>query len=226
MIKAIALDDEPLALRIIEIFCHQTDGIILEKTFTAQNDALKYLRNYPVDLLFLDIQMPKRNGLDFFKNLEYKPAVIFTTAFSEFAVEGFNVSATDYLLKPFTIERFTQAVNKVKSELAFRKSAVIQDFMLIRADFKLHKINFSDIVYIEGLDDYIQIHLTDKPKIVAKCAMKSVLEKLPETEFVRIHRSFIVPINRIKSVTGKSVLIDEISLPIGETYKDFLEKWK
>jgi len=176
MIKAIAIDDEPLALKIIAHFCDEIDFIQLEKTFTKPSEAIKHLKKFPVDLLFLDIQMPSKNGLDFYKMLEQETMVIFTTAYSEYAVEGFNVNAVDYLLKPFSFERFQIAVQKAQNENNFRQSVSVQTQLLIRADYKLNKIDFEDILLIEGLDDYVQIHLKDKTKIVARLSMKSILE--------------------------------------------------
>ncbi|RQO30199.1 DNA-binding response regulator [Taibaiella sp. KBW10] len=225
MIKAIALDDEPLALKIITHFCDAIDFVSLEKTFTKQAEAIKYLNKYPIDLIFLDIQMPAQNGIDFYKMLETDPIVVFTTAFSEYAVEGFNVNATDYLLKPFSQERFEQAMEKVRNEFNYRKNQSVQSHLMIRADYKLYRIEYSDILYIEGLDDYIQIHLIDKPKIVARFSMKNIMEQLPDALFVRVHRSFIVPVKRVASVQHKSLQIGTATIPIGETYKEDIQKY-
>jgi DNA-binding LytR/AlgR family response regulator len=224
MIRAIAIDDEPLALQIINHFCDQIDFVTLEKTFTKQNEAIKHLNKYPVDLIFLDIQMPNKNGIDFYKLLESDVMVIFTTAHSEFAVEGFNVNATDYLLKPFSFERFEIAVQKARNEYQFKNNNSIQTHLMIRADYKLNRIEFEDILLIEGLDDYIQIHLKNKTKIVARISMKNILEKLPEIKFIRVHRSYIIPINKVKTIQNKVIQIDEFSVPIGETYKDEITK--
>lgn len=224
MIHAIAIDDEPLALQIIAHFCEQIDFVTLDKTFTVQSEALKHLKKFPVDLIFLDIQMPNKNGIDFYKLLENDVMVIFTTAFSEYAVEGFNVNATDYLLKPFSLERFEIAVQKARNELQFRNNTSVQTHLMIRADYKLNRIEFEDILLIEGLDDYIQIHLKNKTKIVARLSMKNMLEKLPETKFLRVHRSFIIPINKVKTVQNKVIQVDEFSVPIGETYKEEILK--
>lgn len=224
MIRAIAIDDEPLALQIISHFCDQIDFVSLEKTFTKQNEALKYLNKFPVDLLFLDIQMPNKNGIDFYKLLESDVMVIFTTAHSEFAIEGFNVNATDYLLKPFSFERFEVAVQKARNEFQFRNNASIQTHLMIRADYKLHRIEFEDILLLEGLDDYIQIHLKNKTKIVARISMKNILEKLPETKFIRVHRSYTIPINKVKTIQNKIIQIDDFSVPIGDTYKEVISK--
>ncbi|WP_264511340.1 LytR/AlgR family response regulator transcription factor [Flavobacterium sp. N1719] len=220
MIKAIALDDEPLALEIISHFSKSIDFIHLEKTFTKQNEAMKYLRNYPVDLIFLDINMPQKNGIDFFKSLNADPILIFTTAYSEFAVEGFNINATDYLLKPFSEERFVQAAMKARNEFEFRKNRSVQTHLMIRADYKLYRIEFDSILFIEGLDDYIQIHQTNGTKIVARYSMKSILAKLPDQKFIRIHRSYIVSTNYIKSIQNKTVTLNDFVLPIGDTYRD------
>ncbi len=224
MIRAIAIDDEPLALQIISHFCNQIDFVSLEKTFTQQNEALKHLKKFPVDLIFLDIQMPNKNGIDFYKLLENDVMVIFTTAHSEFAVEGFNVNATDYLLKPFSFERFKVASQKAQNEFQSKNNTSVQTHLMIRADYKLYRIEFDDILLLEGLDDYIKIHLKNKTKIVARTSMKNILEKLPETKFIRVHRSFIIPVNKVKTIQNKVIQIDDFSVPIGETYKDEILK--
>lgn len=224
MIRAIAIDDEPLALQIISHYCEQIDFVSLEKTFTSQSEALKHMRKFPVDLLFLDIQMPNKNGIDFYKLLENDVIVIFTTAHSEYAVEGFNVNATDYLLKPFPFERFETALQKAQNEFNFRNSTSVQTHLMIRADYKLNRVEFDDIIMIEGLDDYVQIHLRNSHKIVARISMKSMMAKLPENRFIRVHRSFIIPLNQIKSIQHKSIQIGDFSVPIGETYREDVTK--
>lgn len=220
MIRAIAIDDEPLALTIMEHLCMKNADIVLEKTFTSQQDALLYLDKFPVDLMFLDIQMPERDGISFYKSLEIKPMVIFTTAFDHYAIEGFNVNAVDYLLKPVAYERFEAAVEKVKKLKQLNVGTGQDAFILIRADYKLNKIAIKDIQFIEGLDDYIQIHIEGKSKIVARMSMKNIIELLPPSEFVRIHRSFIVPIRKITSVQTKQIHIGDQEFPVGETYKN------
>jgi len=225
MITAIAIDDEPLGLKIISHYCDQIDFITLEKTFTQQSEALKHLKKYPVDLIFLDIQMPNKNGVDFYKMLDNNPIVIFTTAHSQYAVEGFNVNATDYLLKPFSEERFLTAVQKARNEFEFRKNQSIQTHLMIRADYKLNRIEFDDILLIEGLDDYIQIHLSDKSKTVARLSMKGILEKLPEKDFIRVHRSFIIPIKKVKAIVNKNIQIEDFVIPIGDTFKEEVLKF-
>ncbi len=220
MIRAIAIDDEPLGLKIISHFCENCDVVSLEKTFTKQSEALSYIKNHPIDLIFLDIQMPNRSGVDFYKMLENNPMVIFTTAYSEYAVEGFNVNAIDYLLKPFSEERFLTAVTKAKNQFQFRQNVAIQTHLMVRADYKLYRIQYEDIIMIEGLDDYVQIHLLDKSKIVARLSMKGILEKLPENDFIRVHRSFIISRKKVKTIVSKNIQIENFIIPIGDTFKE------
>ena len=220
MIKAIAVDDEPLALMVIENYCSRNENIELVKTFSNIKDAQKYINQFPIDLMFLDIQISRTNGMDFYKNLEKKIPVIFTTAFAEYAVDGFNVSALDYLLKPIEYERFEEAIHKAVLILVEKKLAEDQDFLTIRADYKLNKIAYDEILYLEGLDDYVKIHLADNKKITARISMKSILEKLPDHLFIRVHRSFIVPLKKIKSIQNKVLYLDNQEIPIGDTYKN------
>ncbi|HLP50741.1 MAG TPA: LytTR family DNA-binding domain-containing protein [Chitinophagales bacterium] len=222
MIKAIALDDEPLALKILESFCRQVDFISLEKTFTKPAEAQKYLKKFPADLLFLDIQMPSLSGLDFYKSIQQETMVIFTTAHSQFAVEGFNLSAVDFLLKPFTIERFMQAVNKANDfyNYTHQTEKAPNQFLFIRADYSLIKIAVNDILFIEGLDDYLKIHLHNQKMIVTRMTMKAIMEKLPAREFIRVHRSFIVPFSRIENVRNKVITVAGTEIPIGSSYEE------
>lgn len=221
MIRAIALDDEPLALKVIESFCARMGFIQLEKTFTKTSEAHKYLRKQPVDLIFLDIQMPMQNGMEFYAEIEQNVMVIFTTAYSEYAVEGFNVNATDYLLKPFSFDRFSQAAEKVKGiyETKNQVSNSEQQYLFIRADYSLNKILISDILFIEGLDDYLKIHIENQKTIVARMTMKTILEKLPASEFVRVHRSFIVPVSKIGKVRNKVIYIGAEEIPLSASYE-------
>jgi DNA-binding LytR/AlgR family response regulator len=221
MIKAIAVDDEPPALKLIENFCSKGELVNLDKTFTSPNEALRYLRKFPVDLLFLDIQMPSLSGIDFYKQVDQEMMVIFTTAHSSYAVEGFELSAVDYLLKPFSFERFNQAVNKAFEYYQFLHHADrSQQYLFIRADYKLIKITVNDILFIEGLDDYLKIHLENQKTIVARMTMKSLLEKLPPKEFIRVHRSYIIPFHRIENVRNKIITVSGEEIPIGTSYEE------
>lgn len=226
MIKAIALDDEPLALEVIKSYAQNIDNLELVYTFTEQDKAVKYLNKFHVDVLFLDIKMPKLNGVDLYKSLKNKTKVIFTTAYSNYAVEGFNVNATDYLLKPFSFNRFLTAVEKVEREISLEKNHPEENtHLVIRADFKLHRIPFDDILLIEALDDYVQIHLEGDTKIVARATMKSMIDKLPVTSFARTHRSFIVPIKKIKTIHKDIAEVENFKVPISATFKADLLKF-
>lgn len=217
MIKAIAIDDEPLALKVVESFCKEGPEIDLQRTFTKPHDAIEFLKENEVDLLFLDINMPSISGIDIAKMVKDK-MIVFTTAYSEFAVEGFDLNAVDYLLKPFTKDRFKQAVQKVKQLKSVLRNEEQMCFY-IKADYALHKIEYKDVLYIEGLDDYIKIHLPNRKPIVARSTMKGILELLPPDKFIRVHRSFIVPLASIKAVKGKIIVLPETEIPIGNSYE-------
>jgi len=222
MINAIAIDDEPPALRVLENFCNRIDFISLQKTFTKTEDAMKYLEKFPVDLIFLDIHMPAISGIDFYKSIKQETMVIFVTAHSQYAVEGFNLNAIDYLLKPFPFERFQQAVKKANDfkSLATQADPQQDQFLFVRADYSLLKIPIADILFIEGLDDYIKIHLDKQKTIVARMTLKSIHEKLNSGSFIRVHRSYIVPLNRIESVRNRIINIEGTEIPIGNSYAD------
>jgi DNA-binding LytR/AlgR family response regulator len=229
MIHVVAIDDEEPALDIIEAFCSQVDFIRLDKTFTTPKEALRYLNKFPVDLLFLDINMPSLSGVELYRKIRQSTPVIFTTAHLEYAVEGFNLSAVDYLLKPFSRERFVTAVTKARDYIQYQqaKASAPQSYFFLRADYSLLKINFADILYIESLDDYVRIFLEQQKPVVARMTMKNLLEKLPARDFARIHRSFIVPFARIDAVRQKSVHIGDKEFPVGESYLDeFLSHFK
>ncbi|QJD77326.1 LytR/AlgR family response regulator transcription factor [Spirosoma rhododendri] len=231
MIRAIAIDDEPPALRIITHFCNLTESIDLLHTFTRTDEAMQFLEQHPVDLLFLDINMPAMTGIEFYQAIPNRAMVIFTTAYAEYAVTGFDLSAVDYLLKPFTLDRFRQAVDKAAEQLRWQStpdepSASPERFLHVRADYKLYQIALSDILYVEGLDDYLKIHVQTGHPIVARMTMKAMQQKLPDTDFIRVHRSFIVPFRRIESVRNKVIQLAGQSIPIGASYEaDFFERF-
>lgn len=222
MIKAIAIDDEPLALTVIESLCAKSDVVELQKTFTRPGEALKYLQKYPVDLIFCDIQMPAMTGISLVKSLQQKTMVIFTTAFSQYAAVSYELNAIDYLLKPINFKRFTQAISKAQEYFDYinRKDRSVDNHILIRADFSLVKIPLADILYIEGLADYLKIHIKDRKTIVARMPMKEMMEKLNPADFIRVHRSFILPLGKIEAVRGGSIFIGDQEFPIGRTYAD------
>ncbi|HXL55381.1 MAG TPA: LytTR family DNA-binding domain-containing protein [Chitinophagaceae bacterium] len=222
MIKAVAIDDELPALKVIENFCSKTDFISLEKTFNMPNEALKYINKFPVDLLFLDINMPALKGTQLYKSVKQKTMAIFTTAYSEYAVEGFNLNAIDYLLKPFTFERFVQAVTKANEYYNYINKQVKteEQFLFIRADYSLVKINIADILFIEGLDDYLKIHLANQKPVIARMTMKTVQDKLPSNNFIRVHRSYIVSFHHVENVRNKIISIAGEEIPVGSSYEE------
>ncbi len=222
MINCIALDDEPMALEVIKELCKEVHFVNLTHTFTQVSLAQKHLNKFPTDLLFMDINMPYMSGIELYKSIEQNTMVIFTTAYSEFAVEGFNLNAIDYLLKPYTYERFLQAVNKAND--MFGSPGVneksMEQYLFVRADYSLIKIAINDIILIEGLDDYLKIHLHSSPKpIVTRMTMKGIMEKLSSKEFIRVHRSFIVPFSKIENVRKKIISIAGKEIPIGSSYE-------
>lgn len=222
MINAIAIDDEPLALTVIQSLCDKSGSIHLQKTFTQPSEALKHLRKFPADLIFCDIQMPSMTGINLVKSLQQNTMVIFTTAFSEYAVVSYELNAIDYLLKPINQKRFTQAITKAQEYFDYinKKDHSAEKSIFIRADFSLVKIPLADILYIEGLADYLKIYIKDRKTIVARMPMKDMMEKLHSTDFIRVHRSFILPFSKIEAVRGTTIFIGDKEFPIGKTYVD------
>ncbi|MEO6189996.1 MAG: LytTR family DNA-binding domain-containing protein [Saprospiraceae bacterium] len=228
MIRTIIIDDEPLALEILESYINQIPELELVAKCNTAMEANSLILNEQIDLMFLDIEMPMLRGTDFLRSIKNPPAVIFTTAYPEFAVQGFELNALDYLLKPISFDRFIKAVNKYTSLSSPPKSmnTVNNDFIFVKADKKLIKINFDEIIFIEGLKDYIIIH-TPISRIVTLQTMKSLDEKLPRDLFIRAHRSFIVNLDKINSIQGSSIEVSvkgQIkTIPIGSIYKDEIE---
>ena len=222
MIKAIALDDEPPALEIIETFCARAGTIELVKTFTKTSEAFSYLEKFPVDLIFLDINMPSLSGIEFYKSIPQKAMVIFITSYSEYAVESYNLNAVDYLLKPFTFKRFEQAVQKANEYYRFttQQEAPDEKYLLLRVDYSLVKILLDDILFIEGLDNYLKIHLHDQKPVIVRMTMKALQEKLPAAGFIRVHRSYTVPLARIEAVRNKMIYIAGEEVPVGTSYEE------
>jgi DNA-binding LytR/AlgR family response regulator len=233
MIKAIIVDDEPLALDVLETYIEQMPNVELVQKCENALEANEALKNHDVDLMFLDIQMPQITGVEFLKSLKNPPSVIFTTAYPEYAVEGFELDAADYLLKPISLDRFMKAVNKVSEKLgdsSGNNSGVVEmegDFIFVKADKKLIKVDFNDIIYIEGLKDYVIIR-QEAGRVITLQTMKSLEAKLPVTIFKRIHRSYIVNINKINAVVGNMLEVTEKGstkhLPIGKNYREELLK--
>lgn len=227
MIKCVAVDDSPLALRLLEDYIHKVNFLTLEYSFTNAIEAAGILRRKKAHLLFLDIQMPDISGISLLGALEYKPKVIFTTAYPDYAVEGFNLDAVDYLLKPFSFERFFKAVSKAKeqlNELFLQETEADAAFIFVRSGYETVKIVLNDIMYIEALKDYVQIFTVHK-KIVSLMGMKEILAGLPGEEFVRVHRSYIIPLSKVTRITSRKVYIGEKEIPLGESFrKEFFAK--
>jgi DNA-binding LytR/AlgR family response regulator len=218
MIHCIAIDDEPLALQLINEYCGKISFLQLDKVFTNTDEAKVWLSQNKVDLLFLDIQMPDINGLQFYKSLQEKPLVIFTTAYKDFAVDGFNVDAVDYLLKPFEYDRFLKAVYKSKEYLEFLSSQELQlNSIFVKVNYEIMKINLKDIDLIEALDDYIKLYIKPNP-VLTLMTLKSIQERLPIRDFVRVHRSFIVPMNKIEKFSKTKLMVAGKEIPIGSSY--------
>ncbi len=222
--KCIALDDEPLALQLLENYAAQTGWLEMAKTFTDPVSAAEFINNDHFDFLFLDIQMPDVNGMQFYSNLENKPPVIFTTAFSQFAAQGFDLEAVDYLVKPFDFDRFAKAATKAKEYIEYRQSKEVNEgYLFVKYNYQWVKILFKDIELIEALDDYIKIYTPGKSYLI-HMSMKVVSEKLPPQLFTRVHRSYIVPIEKIDKWNKNSLTLDDKTIPVSYTYQKQLQE--
>jgi DNA-binding LytR/AlgR family response regulator len=221
MISCIAIDDEPLALEILKKYISKIYFLELKGVFTDPFEAKKMLDEMAVDLIFLDIQMPDINGIAFSKDLDKKAsAVVFTTAYSEYAVEGFNVDAVDYLLKPIEYDRFLKAVYKAKEYIDYLSNQELQEgYIFVKSDYQMVKVNVKDILYIEGLDDYIKIYLPQK-SILTLMTLKTIIQKLSPKEFLRVHRSYIVPVSKIDNISKSKIKIADKEIPIGVSYSE------
>jgi two-component system, LytTR family, response regulator len=226
-IKCVAIDDEPLALQLMKAYIEKSPSLQLVQVFDDAITAAEFLRMHPVDLLFVDIQMPDVNGLDLVQAIESKPMIIFTTANRKFAFEGFELQAIDYLLKPVSFERFTKAVSKAEEYYKFKNASATQDeFLFVYSEYKLIKIDLNEIEFIESLEDYIRIHLTNRKPILSLMPLKRVLQKLPQGKFQRVHRSYIVSVNKIKGVNNKRIILAAAQVPVSDSYLDVVRKLK
>lgn len=220
-LNCIAVDDEPLALEVIKRFGEKIPALNLMETFQNPIEAVEFIKENPVDLVFLDIQMPDLTGLEFINSFAEKPMVIFTTAFADYAIESYEVDAIDYLLKPVLFDRFYKAVNKalMKIEESGTEIRAEEDFMFIKSDTRIFKINYNDILYIEGMRDYIAVH-TPKQRILTLMSMTRMLDKLPKRRFMRVHKSYIIGIGHIHMIQNNRVLINQKEIPISNSYKE------
>jgi two-component system LytT family response regulator len=233
--KCVIIDDEPLAVDLIREFVSKIDSLELVNTFNNAIDAISIINQTNVDLIFLDIEMPHFSGIDFINAIDKKPLIIFTTAYSNYAVEGFNLGAVDYLVKPIPFHRFLKSV--MRAQLTFNPQnlasttnlistpEIEQDYMFVRAEYENVKLNFSDILYIEGLKDYVKIYTTDTKYTLTLISLIKLENLLSSKGFARIHRSYIVNIKHIKSIQKNKVVIAEKRIPISESYKNsFFER--
>lgn len=225
-IKCIVVEDEPLAVKVLADYISQVPFLDLQGTFKDAILATDFLRDQQTDLIFLDIHLPKLKGMAFLKTLPHPPAVIITTAYHQYAVEGFEMNVTDYLLKPFEFERFLVAVNKVKTAQKEKgepaESGATKDYLFLNVQKKKVKILFAEILYIESQREYIRL-VTSKAAYVSKMSTHEIEALLPPQLFRRIHRSFIISVNKIDSYTAEEVEISGVSIPVGRGYRDSLE---
>jgi DNA-binding LytR/AlgR family response regulator len=228
-IRCIAIDDEKLALDLIEDDILKVPFLQLVKKCRSGVEAMDVLQTEQIDLLFLDIQMPDISGIQFLKSIPHKPLVIFTTAYEKYALEGFELDVVDYLLKPYSFERFLKAVNKVQEHLRIvEKNSIRPDaeevtfsskFIFVKSDYKLVKIEISEIQYIESLKDYVKIVSGDKP-VVTLSSMKAIEEKLVSPDFIRVHRSYMVNLRKIQYIQRNYIKVGDKEIPIGDNYKE------
>jgi two-component system, LytTR family, response regulator LytT len=229
-IKCLAIDDEPLALKQIGSYIQKTPFLELAGLCNSALTALDHLSVSKTDLLFVDINMPDLSGMDFVKSLKDKPFIIFTTAYSEYAVEGFKVDAVDYLLKPFGYADFLKAANKVRTlaELSTPQSAEVvsgNDYLFVKADYKVLRIELSEIVYIESMHEYVRIHLDNNKPVMTLLSLKALEEQLPSDRFMRVHRSYIVNSQKIKIVERNRIVFDKVYIPVSEQYKTSFQEF-
>jgi len=233
-LKCIAIDDEPLALQQLAGYIQKLPYLELVGLCSGAFQALELMEKQPVDLMFVDINMPDLNGLEFVKSLTQKPLLIFTTAYSEYALEGFKVDALDYLLKPFSFAEFSKAAGKARTQFELMQNApekpeISDEFLFIKSEYKLLRVNLKDIQFIEGMKEYVRIHITGQKPIMTLLSMKSLEEKLPENKFMRVHRSYIVNLEKVTTVERFTIISDDKHrIPVSENYKEkfqaFLKK--
>lgn len=226
MIRVLAIDDEPLALQQLTTYIGKVPFLELAGQCQSAAEAREILNNEIVDAIFCDINMPDLNGMDFVKSLAVPPMVVFTTAYSEYAVEGFKVDAVDYLLKPFGLADFQRAANKVKARYDLMNTAVVStvdedNAIFLKTEYKVVRLSISDIRYVEGMSEYLKIHVEGQPKpLIVLLSMKKMEERLPKS-FMRIHRSYIINLKKIQEVNKNRVIMDRDTwLPIGDNYKE------
>lgn len=228
-LNCVIIDDEPLAADLLASYAEKVPFLMLQGTFNSATEAIKTIREKKIDLIFLDIQMPELSGLEFARIIDEETKIVFTTAFSQYAIEGYKVNALDYLLKPISFEKFLEVANKALRWFENRNKALSMEkdrFIFIKSEYKLQKVNFDDILYVEGVKDYVKFYLGDGSKnIMSLMNMKKVDEFLPSPEFLRIHRSYIVHMPKVSLIDRFRIVMGEQYLPISESYKDTVQKY-
>jgi DNA-binding LytR/AlgR family response regulator len=226
MIRCLAIDDEPLALKQLVTYISKVPFLELAAQCQSAMEARAFLENDTVDAIFCDINMPDLNGMDFVKSLAVPPLIVFTTAYSEYAVEGFRVNAVDYLLKPFGLQDFQRAANRLKERLSESAAADSDNTLFLKTDYRIVKVSIPDIRYIEGMSEYLKVWIKDEAKpIITLLSMKKMEERLPDY-FMRIHRSYIINLTMIQEVNKNRVIMDaDTYLPIGDMYKEAFQAY-
>jgi DNA-binding LytR/AlgR family response regulator len=231
MIRCIAIDDEPLALRQLAVYINQTPFLELTGLCESAAQAIKLLEKTKIDLMFVDINMPDLSGIEFVKTLENPPKIVFVTAYSEYAIEGFRVDAIDYLLKPISYGDFLKTANKIRSwyDSQYRQPEEIKsnkEFLFIKSEYKILRIDFNDIKYIEAMSEYIRIHLISSKPVMTQLSMKSIEEQLPDDRFMRVHRSFIINLSKISVIERNRIVFDgSIYIPVSDQYKSKFQSY-
>jgi two-component system response regulator LytT len=231
MTTAIAIDDEPLALQLVTGYIEKTPGLKLIGSFDDPHDAIEFIATEAVDLIFVDIQMPDLNGLELTRSFVKGPKVIFTTAYEKYALEGFKLDVVDYLLKPFGYEEFLKAVQKAQRLIKLEKGVpdkveANNEFLFLKSDYKIKRINFDDILYIEGLKDYAKVYTRTSAKPVLSLTTLKLLEsKLPASRFMRVHRSFIVNLEKIDTIERSRIVFGRTYIPVSEQYKEKFQEY-
>jgi DNA-binding LytR/AlgR family response regulator len=229
ILKCAIIDDEPLAADLLASYVEKTPTLKLRGSYNSAISAMRDLREEPVDLLFLDIQMPELSGLELAKILPPATKIVFTTAFEHYAVEGYKVNALDYIVKPVTYERFIETVNKAASYFSViqkQKLFKTDKFVFVKSDYKLVQVNLDDILYIEGFKDYVKIYLENNAKgVMSLINMKRIDEFLPHPDFLRVHRSYIVHMNKVKLIDRARIVFGDVFIPISESYKDEVQHY-
>ncbi len=228
-LNCVIIDDEPLATELLESYAQKIPFLNVLGVYNSASEAIRTIRENTIHLLFLDIQMPEISGLEFARIIDKDTRIVFTTAFSQYAIDGYKVNALDYLLKPISFEKFLETADKALEwfESQTKQKSMIQDrFIFLKSEYKLQKINFDDILYVEGLKDYVKIYLKDSSKnVMSLMNMKKIEEYLPKPEFMRIHRSYIVHMKEVETIDRFRMVIGNQYLPISDSYKDSVQKF-